>query len=90
MSSVDKKCSICQTSLGNSRKPEVKLSCKHTFHRECANLRFNNGKSKDCPICREDSALEDALRDGRMADNKPRGSARDRSPKYVCFFILDI
>jgi hypothetical protein len=90
MSSVDKKCSICQTSLDNTRKPEVKLSCKHRFHRDCANKRLNNGASKDCPTCRKTSALENALSGDKMPNNKQRGFAQEKSPKHVCFFILNI
>ncbi len=68
----------------------MKLSCKHRFHRDCANKRLNNGKSKDCPLCRKESALEHVLLGDKMPNNKQRGSAQEKSPKHVCFFILNI
>ena len=55
------KCSLCQKSLGKNDKREVTTNCGHTFHRECANQRLHRGKRADCPTCRKDSALGDAL-----------------------------
>jgi hypothetical protein len=90
MSSTDSKCSICQAVLGNRTKPEVTLSCKHKFHRDCANKRLEVGRSDDCPVCREPGALKRALQKDKVPDNKQRGFSHDKSPKHVCFSILNI
>jgi hypothetical protein len=90
MSSATKKCSICQKSLGKDDKREVTTSCNHTFHRDCANQRLIKSKSNDCPVCRKQSALHDALVGSTLTTNNQRDSARRKISKDVCLLFLMI
>ncbi|CAF2666541.1 unnamed protein product [Rotaria sp. Silwood2] len=71
MSTTTGKCSICQKSLGKDNKRELTTVCGHTFHRECAQQRLTKGKSKDCPICRKETALADAFYKNIQTLNNP-------------------
>lgn len=84
MSSAARKCALCQKSLGNETKKEITTSCHHTFHHECAYQRFIKAKANDCPICRKDSAIEDALMGETMTTNKQRDSTHSKAAKNVC------
>ncbi len=87
MSSDDKNCSICQRPLGNGKRPEVTLSCKHRFHHQCAKQLLDNENSKHCPICRRRLALEDALKVGdKVVDYKRHafGSSKSGINMFLC------
>jgi hypothetical protein len=88
MSSTSEKCAICQKSLGNKNKSEVTTPCKHTFHRECAEQRLTKRKTNDCPICRKESALIDALTEKTRTASKQHDSAQSKTEKNVCILFL--
>lgn len=70
MSTARKKCAICQKSLTEDKKLEVILSCKHTFHRECAKRWLNDSKKSECPKCGQRDALAQAIKGGAMVDER--------------------
>jgi hypothetical protein len=54
-------CSMCMTSLGQKGIKQLITECGHTFHRECAQKRLDRRQKSDCPVCREESAVANAL-----------------------------
>jgi hypothetical protein len=86
MSSTLRKCSLCKGSLGKDNKKEVTTSCKHTFHRECAE-QFIKSKSNDCPTCNKISALKNALTKDPVASSRQHDSVQSKNTKNVCLLF---
>ena len=53
-------CSICENEL-NEADDLVTTDCSHTFHYGCAQDRLEKRGRADCHVCRQDSALGNAL-----------------------------
>jgi hypothetical protein len=87
MSSTTEKCSICQKSLGKADKKEVTTSCKHTFHRGCAEEQLVKSKSNDCPSCKKKSALKNALIEDPVVSSKQPDSVQMKITKNVCLLF---
>lgn len=54
------RCSICKEAF-NPKLELVTTSCHHTFHRTCAKNRLEKRNKSDCRVCKQPSALADAL-----------------------------
>ena len=63
----------------NSEDDLVVTSCRHKFHRQCAENRINQTNKTDCRVCRAHDALTEALQ--READVEGKCS--------ICGMILD-
>ena len=59
-SSNRSECSICENELKETDDLVI-TDCNHRFHHLCAQERLDNKKKSDCHICRQESALGDAL-----------------------------
>jgi hypothetical protein len=59
-SSTKKECTICEDEL-NETDDLVTTNCNHTFHRHCAQDRLDTKNKSDCYVCRQESALGEAL-----------------------------
>ncbi|CAF1338944.1 unnamed protein product [Adineta steineri] len=62
-SDTKEECSICEAFM-QSEEDLVTTSCRHTFHRVCAEKRVNENNRSDCRVCRAPDALSNALRLG--------------------------
>ena len=67
-SSVNDECSICENPL-NEIDDLITTNCNHTFHRACAQERFDKKKRTDCHFCHKESALGDALGEKSKGEN---------------------
>lgn len=50
MNQIDENCSICFDNLQDTQIS--KLTCDHTFHKECINAWFSYNVIQSCPYCR--------------------------------------
>lgn len=85
MSSSDENCSICKRTLAGDKTKELKLSCKHRFHIDCATKRLNISKSPHCPICKKADALEHAMHRALVVSN--RYDSFDESQSFCLLMI---
>jgi hypothetical protein len=57
---IGEECSICETAM-QAEEDLMTTSCRHSFHRVCAEKRMNENNRSDCRVCRTTDAIADAL-----------------------------
>lgn len=60
ISTTEAKCPICEKYLGE-KEESITTTCGHSYHRTCAQHRYDSRQKTNCRVCGKDSVVGEAL-----------------------------